>query len=134
MFFLFFILANLFGDRLERPYACGECKAQFVHYSGWFKHRNLHTKNIHDCEYCDQAFPTATEIKDHTKENHQDKINNYQCDECAAKFSVHVLFLYHKERHKDENKRINEITSVERNLPTGWHFYSFIFFFRFTKI
>lgn len=104
-------LENVWGT----PYACGECKAQFVYYNSWYRHRHGHTNNIYDCEWCDQLFATAQDIKDHIIANHRDKINIYRCDECSTKFSVFVLYNYHKEQHRFKKKK-----RKENRIPTKW--------------
>lgn len=102
-----------------QPYACKVCKTRFVHYSTWARHCLRHTKTIYDCEYCDQSFPTTANIKDHILRKHYNDTKIYRCDQCPTEFPLRILFLGHKERHRDASKKLNELKLLERKHRTG---------------
>lgn len=87
-------------DDNQKPFECKTCNMKFMNLNSWFRHRSRHTKNIHDCEYCNQSFNTLTILKQHIRELHADRLNAYKCDQCSDEFSIHFLFIWHKECHK----------------------------------
>lgn len=87
-------------DDSRKPFECVTCKMRFVHLNSWFRHRSRHTKNIHDCEYCDQAFSTLTPLKHHIQDMHKDQLKAYKCDQCSEEFALHFLLVWHIEWHK----------------------------------
>lgn len=87
-------------DDIRKPFECSTCKMRFVHLNSWFRHRSRHTKNIHDCEYCDQAFSALTPLKHHIQDMHKDHLKAYKCDQCTEEFALHFLLIWHKEWHK----------------------------------
>lgn len=84
----------------RKPFECTICNIRFMHLNSWVRHRSRHTKNVHNCEYCDQAFKTLTILKHHIQDEHKDRLNAYRCDQCTEVFSLNLLLLWHKERHK----------------------------------
>lgn len=84
----------------QKPFECTTCNMRFVHLNSWFRHRSRHTKDIHDCEYCDESFNTLTSLKHHIQEKHKDRLNAYKCDQCSEEFALRFLLIWHKEWHK----------------------------------
>lgn len=87
-------------DVSRRPFECVTCNLRFMHINSWFRHRSRHTKNYHNCEYCDAEFNTLTALKRHIQEIHQEHMNCYQCEQCSEKFSLKFLLIWHYEWHK----------------------------------
>lgn len=87
-------------DSSRKPFECATCKMRFVHLNSWFRHRTKHTKNIHDCEYCSEAFNTLTALKHHIQNAHKEQMNAYKCNQCSEEFSLHFLLVWHIEWHK----------------------------------
>lgn len=104
----------------QKPFECTTCNMRFVHLNSWFRHRSRHTKNIHDCEYCDESFNTLTSLKHHIQEKHKDRLNAYKCDQCSEEFAVRFLLIWHKEWHKKAKQLVcstcNAIFFSERKL------------------
>lgn len=87
-------------DNTRKPFECTTCNMRFVHLNSWFRHRSRHTKNIHDCEYCSQAFNTLTALKQHIQEMHKEQLKAYKCNQCHEEFALHFLLVWHNEWHK----------------------------------
>lgn len=87
-------------DNTKKPFECTTCKMRFVHLNSWFRHRSRHTKNIHECEYCKQSFPSLPTLKHHVQELHKDHLIEYKCTKCPKIFSQHFLLVWHNEWHK----------------------------------
>lgn len=87
-------------DNTRKPFECTTCNMRFVHLNSWFRHRSRHTKNIHDCEYCSEAFNTLTALKQHIQETHKEQLKAYKCNQCHEEFALHFLLVWHNEWHK----------------------------------
>lgn len=109
-------------DSSRKPFECITCNLRFMHLNSWFRHRSRHTKNIHNCEYCEAEFNTLTRLKRHIQEMHKERMNAYRCDQCSDKFSLKFLLIWHYEWHKKAKQFVcNTCDAVffnERKLKT----------------
>lgn len=71
-----------------KPYECEVCKKRFKHKKSYEKHMALgkhkKTETEHDCDFCDESFPTRDLLVDHFAEVHHEEniINNIS--ECVG--------------------------------------------------
>lgn len=92
---------HLYDHEVSRkPFECTTCNLRFTHLNSWFRHRSRHSKNIHDCEYCQAEFHTLTMLKRHIQEVHKERVNAYKCEQCSEGFSLKFLLIWHYEWHK----------------------------------
>lgn len=87
-------------DASRKPFECLTCNLRFTHINSWFRHRSRHSKNIHNCEYCQAEFNTLTTLKRHIQEMHKERMNAYRCEQCSEEFSLKFLLIWHYEWHK----------------------------------
>lgn len=87
-------------DISRKPFECITCNLRFTHINSWFRHRSKHSKNIHNCEYCQDEFNTLTALKRHIQEMHKERVNAYRCEQCSEEFSLKFLLIWHYEWHK----------------------------------
>ena len=98
-------------SRIE--YACVECDFMSESIKLFDVHVKKHQENQskHKCKECDLGFATVVHLKNHKRNHHQDKtekINQYNCEDCAFQGENGVELKNHIQRTKHTPSEFKE--------------------------
>ncbi|KAK2143592.1 hypothetical protein LSH36_829g00020 [Paralvinella palmiformis] len=86
----------------QRLYACDICGKAFKNERNLRQHMKGHDKNTFiQCEFCDKCFSQRGNLKIHVRTVHN-KIKDFTCSLCAAKFATKRNLLQHVRTHTGE--------------------------------
>lgn len=88
-------------------FECSICKTKFKSERWMFEHKKMHTKLIHNCEYCERSFETKPDLKRHVTLAHdQNELKTYKCNQCVECFPLQSLLNSHLKCHDPEQQHL----------------------------